>query len=189
MKTDEKYLKFHSTIAEVKTPDGKSALRYRGNDEKLHYIPTTEGNPSTYFAKSSDVNTSITGLQQSITTIKSEIEKVVNALKAASFEGSAVPQLSWVSNVYSITYSLGTHQSSSNPVVRASKGSEYKTIISNGEGYTFGTITVKMGGVDQPTSGTNSVVKDVTGGKEITIKNVAGDLVITVTEESVTPAE
>ena len=176
MKTDEKYLKFHSTIAEVKTPDGKSALRYRGNDEKLHYIPTTEGNPSTYFAKSSDVNTSITGLQQSIATIKSEIEKVVNALKAASFEGSAVPQLSWVSAVYSITNTL-SHATTSNPVVRASKNSSFSTTLAPASGYEFGddAVSVTMGGND-----ITSTAYNASTGK-VTISKVTGNIVITAT--------
>ncbi len=41
MKNDEKYLRFHSTIAEVKTRKGESVLRYRGNDKRNHYIASS----------------------------------------------------------------------------------------------------------------------------------------------------
>lgn len=160
---------------------GDSKLYYEGYDKKMRKVGEGDLN-----ALDSKIDTEKAALNAEIDTLKENIEKVVNALKAASFEGSTVPDLSWVDAVYSVTNTL-TKCSTSNPVVRVSRGGSYSSLLTPDEGYTFSSISGTMGGTALPTTGTSSFVKDSTtveGAKEVLIPNVTGNLVIVATAES-----
>ena len=81
---------------------------------------------------------------------------------------------------YTIAYTLG-QSTSSNSVTSIKKGSNYSTIVAANEGYKITRILCTMGGV-------TIIDRDGTSG-DISIANVTGDIIITVTTEaiSVTP--
>lgn len=81
---------------------------------------------------------------------------------------------------YTIAYNLG-ESTSSNSVTSIKKGSSYSTIVAANEGYKITRILCTMGGV-------TIIDRDGTS-SDISIANVTGDIIITVTTEaiSVTP--
>lgn len=97
-------------------------------------------------------------------TYSVDMSNTVNTLETL-FNGGSTD-----SDTYTITNNL-TNVSTSNTVTSINKGSRYTAILTVNEGYTLGTITVTMGGIDV----TSSVVSNNT----IEISNVTGNIVIT----------
>lgn len=77
---------------------------------------------------------------------------------------------------YTIAYTLG-QSTSSNSVTSIKKGSSYSTIVAANEGYKITRILCTMGGV-------TIIDRDGTSG-DISITNVTGDIIITVTTEAI----
>lgn len=79
---------------------------------------------------------------------------------------------------YSITNNLA-NASTSNTTGNLAEGSNYTATITVDDGYELGTIVVTMGGTD--------ITSTAVSGNNISIANVTGDVVITVTTIKITP--
>lgn len=97
-------------------------------------------------------------------TYSVDMSNTVNTLETLFNDGSTD------SDTYTIVNNL-TNVSTSNTATSTNKGARYTAILTANEGYTIGTITVTMGGIDV----TSSVVSDNT----IEISSVTGNIVIT----------
>lgn len=131
--------------------------QYKDIADKVDKIVITGGGLST-----TEKNLIITLFKNA--TYSVDMSNTVNTLETLFNDGSTD------SDTYTIVNNL-TNVSTSNTATSTNKGARYTAILTANEGYTIGTITVTMGGIDV----TSSVVSDNT----IEISSVTGNIVIT----------